>query len=361
MTNARPLYIQIAETLKKEILAGAVKPLERLGSQREFCARFKVSPITVEWALRKLDADGVITRVRGCGTFVAGDILKRKVKTRRIGVVGHLDTDWEANVYVRTLYHAVQVEAQNSGVLIRFYERESDYADLLDQEEVDGLMILAPMQSTVEQLRLLDPARHHYVIVAGDWGVTPCVLSDNRKGVTAALKHLEALGHTRIGLITDLLESSDVRQRLQAYLDFHQARHWPVVDRYLMHRPDYTIQGADEARVYQHFFGGRRPPTALLALGSNYAEDVIRLLRARGVRVPEEVSVVGCDLPPHNRDLQRELTALVQPLSRMGSRALHVLDQKMDKLRIRDRLLLAPRLQIGSTTGPAPRAAASSR
>lgn len=355
MSKATPLYIQIAETLKKEILAGGVKPMQRLGSQREFCTRFNVSPITVEWALRKLDADGVITRVRGRGTFVAGNVLQRKAKSRRIGVVGHMDTDWEANVYVRDLYHAVQVEAQNTGVLIRFYERESDYADLLDQGEVDGLIILAPMLANVEQLCLLNPSRHHYVIVAGDWEVTPCVLVDNRKGVTAALHHLVNLGHARIGLLTDSLDSSDARVRLQAYLDFCRARGWAVPPRRLMHRPDYMIQGADEEATFRHFFEVDEPPTALLALGSHYAEDLIRILRGHGLRVPEDVSVVGFDLPPHNRPLQATLTSIVQPLGRLGARAVHLLEQKMDGIRIRERTLLAPRFQIGETTGAAPR------
>lgn len=355
MPKLTPLYIQIAETLKKEILAGAVKPMQRLGSQREFCRRFDVSPITVEWALRKLDADGVITRVRGRGTFVAGNVLQQKAKTRRIGVVGHMDTDWESNVYVRTLYHAVQVEAQSSGVLIRFYEREANYADLLDDDEVDGLIIIAPMQANAEQLRLLDPERHHYVIIAGDWGSTPCLLADNRKGVTAAMKHLESLGHSRIGLITDSLDSSDVRGRHQAYLEFCQARGWPVTPQLVMHRPDYQIHGPDEDVTFRHFFGSGDGPTAILAMGSNYADDIIRILTARGLRVPGDVSVVGCDLPPYNRELQRTLTAIIQPLDRMGAHALHLLDQKMDGLRIRERTLLAPRLQVGSTTGMAAR------
>ncbi len=361
MSKSEPLYVQIAETLKREILEGRVKPLDRLGSQREFCDRFGVSPITVEWALRKLDADGVINRVRGRGTYVAEDVLKRKNKARRIGVVGHMDTDWEANVYVRTLYHSVQVEAQRTGVLIRFYEREAQYAQLLDDDEVDGLIILAPRQANVEQLEQLEPERHQYVVVAGDWGVAPMVLVDNRRGVRDALDHLAGLGHSRIALLTDLLDSSDTRARLEAYLDFFAERGWPAPASWRMHRADYAIHGEEEQRAIDHFFGHGDSPTAILALGSNYAADMIRILRARGVRVPEEVSVVGFDLPPYDPVLQASLTAIIQPLDRLGARALQLLEQKFDGRRLKNRTLLAPRFQVGCTSGAVGATLASSR
>lgn len=354
MSKPTPLYIQIAETLKSEILSGEAKPLQRLGSQREFCKRFAVSPITVEWALRKLDADGVITRVRGRGTFVADKAAQQKAKSRRVGVVGHMDTDWETNVYVRGLYYGVQMEAQSEGVLIRFYERESDYAELLNQNEVDGLIILAPMQGNLEQLRMLDPVRHHYLVVAGDWGIEPSLQVDNRKGVTVAMAHLAKLGHTRIGILTDASESSDVRDRVGAYRDFCKAKGWPVVERRLLHHPAYSVRGPDEDHVYRYFFDADEPPTALLALGSNYAEDMIRVLQAHGRRVPEDVSVVGFDLPPQNTELQRSLTAIIQPLDKIGARALHLLEQKIEGRRIKGRITLAPHFQVGRTAGPPP-------
>lgn len=353
MAKPIPLYIQIAETLKSEILNGEVKPLERLGSQREFCKRFKVSPITVEWALRRLDEEGVITRVRGRGTFAADKAVQQRAKSRRVGVVGHMDTDWETNVYVRGLYHGVQVEAQREGVLIRFYERESNYADLLNQGEVDGLIVLAPMLNNLDQLKLLDPKRHHYVVVAGDWGVEPSLVVDNVKGVTEAMKHLAELGHTRVALITDSEDSSDVRHRGQAFLDYCRRKGWPVPEGRVMHRSDYSIQGEDEEATYRFFFDSKEPPTAFLALGSNYAEDIIRILRSHGKRVPADVSVVGYDLPPQNRELQRDLTAIIQPLDKIGAKALRLLEEKIEGGQVKGRTILAPFLRIGTTTAPA--------
>ena len=83
-----------------------------------------------------------------------------------------------------------------------------------------------------------------------------------------AMQHLAKLGHTRIGILTDASESSDVRDRVGAYRDFCKAKGWPVVERRLLHHPAYSVRGPDEDHVYRYFFDADEPPTALLALGS---------------------------------------------------------------------------------------------
>lgn len=64
------MYLQIANTLKKEILNEKIKPGEKLGSQRELEQQFNVSKITVRRALQVLEEDGLVVTIHGKGTFV---------------------------------------------------------------------------------------------------------------------------------------------------------------------------------------------------------------------------------------------------------------------------------------------------
>src|SRR5699024_4178358 len=64
------LYIQIAEKLRQEILAGEIKPGKRIGSQRELEERFKVSKITVRKAIEVLEKEGLVITSHGKGTYV---------------------------------------------------------------------------------------------------------------------------------------------------------------------------------------------------------------------------------------------------------------------------------------------------
>ena len=349
------LYIQIADALRKDITTGVHAPGQRLGSQKEFCQRFEVSAITVEWALRELEKEGLITRTRGRGTFVAA--RPRAAPAVRIGVVGHVKTDWEANVYARTLFNAIQLQSLDHGCLIRYDEREAGYVDLIEHGEVDGLLIIAPFQPNLHALRQLDPAKHAFVVVGADWGVAPSISVVDRTGIQAALNHLAELGHTDIAILTDSMRSQDASQRWQAYLDFHAEHGWVVMPDWVMHLEDWAIYGPEmEQRLFDRFFGGETRPTALLALGSNYAEDMIRIVRQHGMRVPEDISIIGYDLPPHNPRLQRDLTAIVQPVEQMGRQSLDLLIKRIRGRRIKARTLLEHELHIGVTTTRVPAA-----
>ena len=132
-----PAYMQIADLLNDEVTARAIAPDARLGTQREFVERFDVSSITIESALRELQERGVVYRVRGKGTFVAAPKVPAPVDMARIGVVGHVDTNWETNLYARDVFQAIEAYARQSECYVRFLERESDYVRLLEDGEVE--------------------------------------------------------------------------------------------------------------------------------------------------------------------------------------------------------------------------------
>lgn len=70
-TDPRPIYLQIADAIRRDITAGVLQPGDRLPSVRELAADLRINPNTVQHAFRELDQAGLLEASRGQGTFVA--------------------------------------------------------------------------------------------------------------------------------------------------------------------------------------------------------------------------------------------------------------------------------------------------
>jgi len=80
-TSVIPLYVQLAELVRRQIYNGRLAPGDQLPSQREYCDIYGVSDITVSQAMRKLVNEGLLHRKRGKGTFVAEPKLLRDLSS----------------------------------------------------------------------------------------------------------------------------------------------------------------------------------------------------------------------------------------------------------------------------------------
>jgi GntR family transcriptional regulator len=65
-----PLYQQLADILKRNINGGILKPEELIPTEQQICDRFEVSRSTVRRAIKELETDGLIIRIKGRGTFI---------------------------------------------------------------------------------------------------------------------------------------------------------------------------------------------------------------------------------------------------------------------------------------------------
>lgn len=75
-----PLYSQLVSIVKRNITAGTLNPGDLLPSEAEFCKTFNVSRSTVRQAIGSLEADGLVVRKQGRGTFVAEPKMRRKTE-----------------------------------------------------------------------------------------------------------------------------------------------------------------------------------------------------------------------------------------------------------------------------------------
>ncbi|MFD3517629.1 LacI family DNA-binding transcriptional regulator [Streptomyces sp. NPDC058657] len=180
----------------------------------------------------------------------------------------------------------------------------------------------------------------------------PTVGATNWAGGMAATEHLLALGHRRIGFIEGPPRLLCSRARLDGYRAALDAAGVPV-EKELIVRGDFYHESGFTGCNRLLDLG--RPPTAVFASSDQMALGAIEALRRRGLRVPEDMSIVGFDDLPEVRWSAPPLTTVRQPLSDMGKLAARtVLELARSVEPASLRIELATELVVRSSTG-APR------
>jgi LacI family transcriptional regulator len=232
------------------------------------------------------------------------------------------------------------------------HAREVSLIDRLMHGLTDGALIVLPEESSDELARLLDSG-YRFVVVDPRLPLDdriPSVSAAHASGADQAMRHLLALGHRRIAAITGprgWVATEDRRRGYHAAL----AGAGILPDPGLEIESDFEITGGREAAG--RLLDLAEPPTAILAFNDNLAIGTIQSARARGVRVPEDLSVVGFDDVELATIVSPALTTVRQPLAEMGRTAVSLLTRLLEGQRIETlHIELGTRLVVRDSTGP---------
>lgn len=195
-------------------------------------------------------------------------------------------------------------------------EREARLLRMLAEQGVRGVLI-TPMDSTVERLTDLDRIGLRSVLMDAEPGVLPSVGVDSVQGGRLAVEHLLGQGHRRIAFLAAAETMRPSEQRLQGAIEAVRAAGLDpaeVLDVVHLDHPDASAGEAATARLLD----SERPPTAVFSVNDIVALGALRALRVRGVRVPEDVSVVGYDDLFLDTELAVPLSSVRQPMRELG-------------------------------------------
>lgn len=227
----------------------------------------------------------------------------------------------------------------------------SQYSELLLQRGVEGFITVDTTVLEAPSLPMVAVAGHQTVK-----GVTNVVL-DHVQAATLALNHLAGLGHQRIAFMKGNPLSSDSGDRWKAICEVAQ-RIGVTID------PELTVQIDIDDPTPQlgypfakQLLARKKPFTALFAYNDISAIGAIRALQEQGLRVPQDVSVMGFDDIPGAAFNTPALTTVRQPLARMGQVAAQTL---LERIAGRDdyppEIAIEPELVVRESTAKAPSA-----
>lgn len=202
-------------------------------------------------------------------------------------------------------------------------DKESMYLRVIRERRADGL-ILSPSGGATALLRTMIRSGLPIVQIDRrlDGVMTDAVVIDNRAGVRAATEHLLQLGHRRIGMIAGPRRLYTGRERLEAFLTTMR-RAGVAVDRDLVVEGDFKAGSAYE-RVGT-FLQMRRRPTALFVANNLMTIGALLGLKEAGVRIPQDMAIIGFDDMEWAPILTPPLTAVAQPGYALGATAAELL------------------------------------
>jgi DNA-binding LacI/PurR family transcriptional regulator len=190
---------------------------------------------------------------------------------------------------------------------------------------VDGFIVLAP--------RLSPEIAHQFfrtreiVSIQNAGSINNCINIDidSEAGAYLATKHLIELGHTKIAHVTGAPVRSGTELRIEGYKKalFDSGISY---DPNLLIRGFYSMQsGLDAAHIFVQQFKRDQLPTAVFCANDESACGFVGGLRSHGLRVPEDISVIGFDDSPTASSAVLELTTIRQPLRSMASFSMSIL------------------------------------
>lgn len=196
-------------------------------------------------------------------------------------------------------------------------------------QNVDGAVLMGVDPADPEVLALLRseiPCVGVDVELAGAGAAH--VISDNVAGAALAVRHLAGLGHERIATVTGMLDTHPGRDRLRGYREELQRRGLPYREDYVAAGDYYFDSGAAGLR---ELLALDEPPTAVFAASDLMAMGAIRAASEAGVRVPDDLSVVGFDDIPFAEHTNPPLTTLRQDKHGLGAAAGEALIRRIER------------------------------
>jgi LacI family transcriptional regulator len=236
------------------------------------------------------------------------------------------------------------------------YENEVPQIQQFLHQNVSGIMFILPQESPEELLELqkqgipfviVDP----FVPLPNE---VPMVMVESISASMMAMEHLLKLGHRRIAVISGPVHWKMTIDRLAGYYST-LAPAGILIDPALICEGRWTAESGYEKA--EALFALPQPPTAIFAFNDDMAIGVLHAAWKHGLRVPEDLSVVGFDDALENLPYSiPPLTTVHQPLKEVGRLAIDVLYRVLQHQPLEaTHIKLSARLVVRGTTGPARR------
>jgi LacI family transcriptional regulator/LacI family repressor for deo operon, udp, cdd, tsx, nupC, and nupG len=222
--------------------------------------------------------------------------------------------------------------------------KEKLYIDLMKTESVGGLL-LAPVSD--QDQKVLDLIKDGIPIVCIDRGISAdvdIVVVNNREGAFNAVEHLIKRGHKRIAYISGLPNIATSKFRKQGYLEALKKYNIPFHKELIMYGDSKHVSGK---MLSSKLLDLKNPPTALFTGNNLITLGALETIHSRGLKIPDDIAIIGFDDMPWSISLNPPLTAVRQPGYEIGKRSAELLFQRIDdpnresvKLELKTKLMI---------------------
>jgi len=218
-------------------------------------------------------------------------------------------------------------------------EKEKSYIDVLLEKQVDGFIFIS---AGAAKYNLLDKLEVGIPIVVADRDIpdlsSDVVLIDNHGGGYEATRYLANLNHQRIACITGPSLMTPSALRVEGYRDALNDSGIPI-DESLICQGDFRYESGEICM--RNLLNNANPPSAVFVCNDMMALGAIRAIHEAGIKIPDQISLIGFDNIPLSRTSYPALTTMAQPILDMAKISVDLLDERIQFKQILKRNLEA--------------------
>lgn len=354
--HKKPKYLVLKEYLIDQINSGILQPGKPIFSENELAAKFQISRHTVRQALGELVNESWLYRVHGKGTYVREKRIRRE-QSKNIGVITTYLNDYIFPSIIRGIDSVLAVNGYTMalGCTYNQHDRELLCLENMLNQNIDGL-IVEPTKSVLPNPNLelyqeLLAKGVQLLFIHGKYQDLACSYlaeDDTEAGVMAA-KHLIGLGHRRIG---GIFKVDDVQGHFRwvGFQKAHREAGIRILDSHILwfdtaenDEPDFFARSGRLEHILEEC-------SALVCYNDQIALRVLDIIRAKGLNVPENISLVSFDDSQLAVSSEVKLTTVAHPKEKLGMRAAEIMLDLVEKGKGDVALKMVPELIVRSST-----------
>jgi DNA-binding LacI/PurR family transcriptional regulator len=326
---------QLKQQLAWLIYSGKLQTGERLPPVRQLAGQLGINLHTVRAAYRQLESDGLVATRQGRGTIILPiDVQRIFTEVRRTPshTVGVLLPSW-SNPFYHTFLQGVEAVADEDHTLIILCNTHDDPErtlrdfSLLIERGVDGIIVASDdvADTLVAQQQKAFPTQKPISLVTVDWpGARGYSVGVDLEGAGyQGTRHLLEHACKRVGLITFVADAANVKWINRGYV---RALHEFGIDEnpaWIARVPGFSLEhGIEGAR---RLLEQTQPPQAIFCVADTLALGALKAIRHAGLRVPQDIALVGFNDIPQAELVEPPLTSVAAPTVTMGKEAMRLL------------------------------------
>ena len=210
------------------------------------------------------------------------------------------------------------------------YERERDVANTFLCSRIDGLIVcLSRETEDVRHLQIFQRKDLPVVLfdrVSYTMDATRVVV-DDFAGAKMAIDHLVEQGYKKIAHLAGPEALTNSNDRLNGYLEGLDEHNLPIKDEWIHH---CDLNGDDAAAHARQLLESDDPPDAIFAFNDYVAIDAMKVIKEKGIKIPEEIGVIGFANLPLSALIEPSLTTIEQPAQELGRKATELMLKQLD-------------------------------
>ncbi|QAA33343.1 GntR family transcriptional regulator [Clostridium manihotivorum] len=353
-----PKYMQIASFFKKEMEEGRIAYGDQLLTENEIVDKFSVSRHTVRQAFMELENNGYIKREQGKGTFCSYSEKNKSNEQKTIAVL----TTYISNYIFPSIISGIEEVLSSAGYNLLLYntnnekQKEKECLEKIIENGVSGL-IVEPTMSAVDNInvdyyRELEKRNIPYIMINSKYKELngPFIGMDDEEGAYILTRYLLQIGHKNIA---GIFKSDDLQglNREQGYVKALKENNISItnhnIGKYNTKEKEYFPQEFTNGLLRR-----KDRPTAILCYNDQIAVQALQAIREEGLRVPEDIALVGYDDSYIATATEVKLTTIRHPKEDLGRKAARMLMDTIEGKANHGSYIYKPELIVrASTTG----------